>query len=162
MGLYNWSPVHCRFQVRHRCLDTRELRCTFGQNGAFVVGYHHHGSLLPPRFSLIRPNISTNKRALREHAVLLQTHSFSCPVVEFCLFTCSTNVCTMGFYIFIRLLFFMHLDYHPLGLLALSISGSAFGITFTSFNRLKSLPYNVCCFFNMNFGTFLDLINPEV
>lgn len=42
-----------------------ELRCTFGQNRAFVVGYHHHGSLLPPRFSLIRPNISTNKRAPR-------------------------------------------------------------------------------------------------
>lgn len=51
-------------------------------------------------------------KGLREHAVLLQTHSFSCPVVEFCLFTCSTNVCTVGFYIFIRLLFFMHLDYH--------------------------------------------------
>lgn len=63
MGIYNWSPVHCRFHVRHRRLDTHELRCTFGHNGASVVGYHHHGSLLPPRFSLIRPNISTNKRA---------------------------------------------------------------------------------------------------
>lgn len=97
MGLYNWSPVHCRFHVRHRRLDTRELQCTFSQNGASVAGHPHHGSLLPPRFSLIRPNTSTNK-SLREHAVLLQTHSFSRPVVEFCVFTCSTNVCTVGFY----------------------------------------------------------------
>lgn len=74
---WKWEPIwlvpdrgHLQLVTRSQqvsrqaqTLDTHELRCTFGHNGASVVGYHHHGFLLPPRFSLIRPNISTNKRA---------------------------------------------------------------------------------------------------
>lgn len=145
MGIYNWSPVHSRFHVRHR-------RWTRMSCGARLATTEHlwwvtttTASCFPHAFHL-SGQTSQPIKGLRAHSAPPDTR-FLTPCDGVCVFTCSTHVCTAGFSISLRL-FFMRVG--------LPFSGSAFGAASVSLTAQVFPWQSIRCV------TFLDLIHPEV